>query len=157
GVSRAQDEQPAGPPPTGEQLANEQTNVLGALERLDQKIAQLAEKLKERQPEQAERLQAAYQAIRERLIKEDMARIAEMLRANQPLPALSEQEQVKADLQALIELLDGARRRRVDDLPERLVTLRKEIEQVKTLEKEQRELNQQLAGDDERREQLASI
>ena len=149
--------QEQGPAPTPEQLADEQRNLLGALERLDEKMTRLAAKLRDRQPDQADRLEKAYQSIRERLLKEDMRRVIELLRSNNLLNALKDQEGVKEDIRVLLEILDGARRGDTEALENKLEKMRESIKQIQDLEKQQKELNRETQADADRQEQLGSL
>ena len=79
------------------------------------------------EPERAARLEAAYQTIRERLIKEDMERVVELLSSNSPLKALQAEEDIRDDLNELIRILEGARKNATEDLDKKLENLRKAI------------------------------
>ncbi|MCW8139404.1 MAG: hypothetical protein KIT58_10925, partial [Planctomycetota bacterium] len=144
--------------PTPDALADEQQNVLSGLERLDEKMRTLADRLRERQPEQAARLEAAYQAVRERLVREDMAKVVDLLRQRNTLAALEGQESVKKHLEVLLQILEGQRRgEQVKDVDEKRAQLMADIAQIRDLEQRQEQLNRELQGEGERKQQLESV
>ena len=88
-------------------LARDQRNVSERFRRLDQRMQELADKIRKRQPEDADRLLNAYKEIRNRLIREDLEKITKSLEKRDLFAAHGHQKEVLKDLQALQRILRG--------------------------------------------------
>lgn len=122
-----------------DKLAAEQARVKEQFELIEKKMEDLAKKLEQKQPADAERLRAAWQAVRERLIVERMAEIQEILKRGEGVPALDREDKL---IQELIKLLDElvGRKPKPEEREKELEEIRKQREAVEKLEKEQQKI-----------------
>ena len=104
---RAQDEQTATGVDSSSDapLATQQELVRDRLRQLEDRMAMLAQLLNEREPEQAQRLREALGSLGERQLRQRLERTLTLLRGSRFDQAGHQQQQVLADLTAVLELL----------------------------------------------------
>ncbi len=89
----------------GHLLAERQAIVRDRVERLEDRMFQLAQALQKAEPKKAGRLMEGLGALRGRLIREQVGDIVEMLKSEQYADAVDVQHAVAQDLQDLLKLL----------------------------------------------------
>lgn len=131
-------------------LASKEEIVRQRIQRLEERMYRLSESLRANQPEQAQRLTDGLRRARELRLERGAEQVVELLRQDELAQAVRLEEQLLADLQALLnELLDE--QADLDHLQkevERLLALRTELAKIinrQTADREQTELQARLA------------
>ncbi len=123
-------------------LGERQRLVERKMSELEARFAAIAEQLREREPERANRLVAAYQRAKETLLTERMARISQLIDQGQTGEALVLLDQVILSLDELVKMLVDTRGNQLDRQQEikMLEEWQKEIRQIQAeQQKESRE------------------
>lgn len=92
-------------PPAYRALVNDQQTVGQALKRLDARFQQVAEQLQAQRPEEARKLTAAWQVLKQALVHEDVESCLRFLQSGQALEALGKQEEIVVDIEGVLKAL----------------------------------------------------
>ncbi|MEM6472363.1 MAG: hypothetical protein AAF802_22565 [Planctomycetota bacterium] len=131
-------------------LGVRQQRVKRMMQTLDRKFQDLAAKLRETEPEQAELLIKAYQQSQERLIEERMSEISTLLDATKLGEADTKQDEVMLELDALLRiLLDQSKDwDKVNEEARKLEEVRKAVQDLLEKQREQLRETDRLANKD---------
>lgn len=137
-------------------LGERQRLVERKMSELEARFAAIAEQLREKEPERANRLVAAYQRAKETLLTERMARISQLIDQGQTGEALLLLDQVILSLDELVKMLVDTRGNQMDRQQEikMLEEWQKEIRQIQGEQRKERRETENVSRKDEALQRL---
>ncbi len=133
------------------QLGERQRLVERKMAELESKFTSIAEQIRQKEPERADRLVAAYQRAKETLLKEKMNEVSQLLDQNKFAEAQQGLDQVILALEDLIRLLIDQKNDQLDKQQEikMLEEWKKDIKQVQQDQKKQTRETENVANKDD--------
>jgi hypothetical protein len=133
------------------QLGERQRLVERKMAELETKFTSIAEQIRQKEPERADRLVAAYQRAKETLLKEKMNEVSQLLDQNKFAEAQQGLDQVIVALEDLIRLLIDQKNDQLDKQQEikMLEQWKKDIKQVQQDQKKQTRETENVANKDD--------
>ncbi len=126
-------------------IQRDQEQARTALERLDAKMQKIAARLRERQPEEAAKLDTAWNELKKRLVQDDMNAVVDALRRSDALAALNKEDKVIEDLNSILKMLGSDRGRSIEQLKPILDRIREQRRQVEDMIKAERDAQKKSA------------
>lgn len=125
------------------QIQREQEAAIQALDRLDVRMQKIADDLKEKQPEDAARLRAAWEELKKRFVKDDMQAVVDALKKGQAFDAVPKEDEILEDLREILRILTNEKKHDPAKLAAELKRVQEAGAAVKEIkDKEQKNLEQ---------------
>ena len=121
------------------QTARRQEEAKKQLQHLEEVMQELAKKIEKKQPDEAKKLREAWKAVREKLLLEDMDAIQKALQKGQGFEAFNKSKKVVQNLIELLNYLIGKQYEK-KDVEGELKELKKHIEEIRKLERDEKNL-----------------
>jgi phosphoenolpyruvate-protein kinase (PTS system EI component) len=125
------------PTPGAKKIAAEERHVRDALDQLDERMHKLAQRIQEKQPEEAARLEAAWKTIHDKLIKEDLETIVQALEEGSLWKALPKEQEVQSNLGVVLDILERQRQEDVRELDKKLADIQEALKDINKVQQEE--------------------
>src|SRR4051812_18227251 len=132
-------------PPGVKKIANDERQVRENLDRLDDRVEKLPQKIQEKQPGEAARLEAAGKAVHDKLIKEDLEVVIQALEEGSLWKALPKEQEVQSNLHLVLDILERQRQEDTRELNEKIASIQEALKNIEQVEKEETKLKNELA------------